>query len=89
MRLKGSAAAVIQSSVGNVAARGTFATLQSASAGGYGVTVVHGIVRAGAAVFGSVGLIDAAKEGADKESTSGNEITEEMPATDKSFSKDN
>lgn len=43
-----------QSAAGNVAARGAFATVQSAAAGGYGTGVFAGIVRvAGGAVAGA------------------------------------
>lgn len=43
-----------QSAAGNVAARGAFATVQSAAAGGYGTGVFAGIVRlTGGAVAGA------------------------------------
>ncbi|KAK7545633.1 hypothetical protein IWX49DRAFT_640369 [Phyllosticta citricarpa] len=42
----GSIAAAWQASIGPVAARGFFATLQSAATGGYGAPVVGGVVRA-------------------------------------------
>ncbi|KAL8687580.1 MAG: hypothetical protein Q9224_005110, partial [Gallowayella concinna] len=38
-----SAAAARQAAIGNVAARSTFAVLQSAGAGGYGLPIVHGV----------------------------------------------
>jgi len=40
----------LQAGVGNVAAKSTFAYLQSAGMGGYGLMVVNGVVR-GAAVM--------------------------------------
>ena len=42
----GSAAAAWQASIGPVAARGLFATLQSAGAMGYGAPIVNGVVQA-------------------------------------------
>jgi hypothetical protein len=56
MWMIGTAAAAIHSATGNVAARSAFAYLQSSAMGGYGVGVVHGVVRAGAAVAGAVGI---------------------------------
>ncbi|KAK6224521.1 hypothetical protein QIS74_02848 [Colletotrichum tabaci] len=46
----GSAAAAAQAGIGNVAAGGLFATLQSAGMGGYGAAVVNGVVQAGGGV---------------------------------------
>ncbi|KAL8640241.1 MAG: hypothetical protein Q9228_002816 [Teloschistes exilis] len=43
----GGAASAHQASHAPIVARGTFATLQSFGAGGYGVPIVHGVVRAG------------------------------------------
>ncbi|KAL3434760.1 hypothetical protein BDV09DRAFT_195620 [Aspergillus tetrazonus] len=53
-----SLAATAQSVVGNVAAGSTFATLQSAGAGGAGLAVIDGVVQAGglAVGIGNVGL---------------------------------
>lgn len=56
--------------MGNVAARGAIATLQSAGAGGYGVAVVHGILRVGAVALGAAGLM-----GKDSKGTDGGENT--------------
>lgn len=48
----GSAAAAAQSSMGEVATHGLFATMQSAAAGGYGAAIVNGAVQgAGAAGY--------------------------------------
>ncbi|RDW83501.1 hypothetical protein BP5796_04992 [Coleophoma crateriformis] len=44
--IAGSVAASLQSMVGNVGAHSTFAYLQSAAMGGYGVATVNGIVQA-------------------------------------------
>ncbi|WXC62739.1 hypothetical protein SNK03_008569 [Fusarium graminearum] len=52
----GSTAAGVQSGIGSVAAGSLFATLQSASAGGYGVAIVHGAVQAVGAVVGARGV---------------------------------
>lgn len=49
----GSAAAGLQASMGPIAARSGFATLQSAVVGGYGPVLVNGVVRAGSAVLGA------------------------------------
>lgn len=56
--ITGSLAATAQSVVGNVAAGSTFATLQSAGAGGAGLAVIDGVVQAGvlAVGIGNVGL---------------------------------
>ncbi|KAL4961439.1 uncharacterized protein BDV14DRAFT_180422 [Aspergillus stella-maris] len=53
-----SLAAGAQSAMGNVAAGSTFATLQSAAAGGYGIAAVNGVAQVGGAVVGvgSAGL---------------------------------
>ena len=58
MHMIGSAAASIHSAIGpTIAAKGAFATLTSAGAGGYGVAVVNGIVQAGgASVVGLAGI---------------------------------
>ncbi|TVY37595.1 hypothetical protein LSUB1_G004160 [Lachnellula subtilissima] len=74
-----SVAAVVQSTVGNLAARGAIATLQSASAGGYGVAVVHDVLRVGAVALGAAGLIskdDGGKEDGEN-MDSGNKTDEE------------
>ncbi|KAL8633785.1 hypothetical protein Q9189_000521 [Teloschistes chrysophthalmus] len=47
----GSAATTYQASHGPIVAQSIFATLQSAGAGGYGVPIVHDVVRAGSALF--------------------------------------
>ncbi|KAF4465418.1 Lactose regulatory [Fusarium albosuccineum] len=47
----GSIAAGAQSSIGSVVAPSLFATLQSAGAGGYGVSAVYGAVQGAAALF--------------------------------------
>ena len=44
-----SAAAAVHGSIGNIASGSIFATLQSAGAGGAGVTVVNGVVQAAGA----------------------------------------
>lgn len=54
MRCKGGVAAMFQSVFGQVAARGVFATMQSAAMGGYGVTAVSGFVSAASAGTGIV-----------------------------------
>ena len=46
MLFTGSIAACIQSGLGSVAGGSVFATLQSAGAGGYGLSVVYGGVQA-------------------------------------------
>ncbi|KAJ3499711.1 hypothetical protein NLG97_g106 [Lecanicillium saksenae] len=51
----GSAAAAVQSGIGNVVGGGVFATLQSAAAGGYGVAAVNTAVQAAGAVIASAG----------------------------------
>ncbi|KAL8635840.1 MAG: hypothetical protein Q9226_009314 [Calogaya cf. arnoldii] len=53
----GSAATVWQAAYGTITSPSLFATLQSAGAGGYGVPVIHGMVRAGVAAAGSLGAI--------------------------------
>ena len=53
--ISGSAAAVVQSGIGNIAAGGLFSTLQSAAAGGYGVAAVHGVVQTVGGVVASAG----------------------------------
>ncbi|KAL8800655.1 MAG: hypothetical protein Q9182_005025 [Xanthomendoza sp. 2 TL-2023] len=53
----GSAAVARQAAIGNVAGRSTFAVLQSAGAGGYGVPIVHGVVRAGSVIVGTLGAV--------------------------------
>ncbi|KAL8690055.1 MAG: hypothetical protein Q9218_004408, partial [Villophora microphyllina] len=60
----GTAATAYQASHGPIVARGIFATLQSAGAGGYGVPIVHGIVRAGGALASalSFGVAKACKK---------------------------
>ncbi|KAI4242568.1 MAG: hypothetical protein L6R40_003949 [Gallowayella cf. fulva] len=50
----GSAAATHQASLSPVAAKSIFSTLQSAGAGGYGLAVANGVVRAGGAVVNAV-----------------------------------
>lgn len=52
-----SVASGVQSAAGNVAAKGAFATVQSAATGGYGYGVLAGIVRVvGGAVAGADGM---------------------------------
>jgi hypothetical protein len=51
----GSVAAAVQSSLGSVVAGSTFATLQSAAAGGYGVVIVNGVIQ----VAGAAGVVAA------------------------------
>lgn len=51
----GSAAAAVQSGIGNVVSGSVFATLQSAAAGGYGVAAVTTAVQAVGAAIGSTG----------------------------------
>ncbi|KAF7551606.1 hypothetical protein G7046_g7677 [Stylonectria norvegica] len=53
----GSAAAGIQSGIGNVIAPSVFATLQSAAMGGYGVAVVHGAIQLGATAVAGTGAL--------------------------------
>lgn len=43
----------MQAAAGNVAAKSTFAYLQSAAMGGYGAPLVNGITSAGAGAFGA------------------------------------
>lgn len=66
--LPGSLAAGAQSGIGSVVAPSLFATLQSAGAGGYGVSAVYGAVQ-GAAALGAGGSFAASFRGkkADKE----------------------
>ncbi len=49
----GSIAAITQGMIGNVAASGIFATLQSAAMGGYGAVAVNGAVQTGGAILGA------------------------------------
>jgi hypothetical protein len=80
----GSVAAAYQSGVGNVVAGSTFATLQSAGAGGAGAAIVNGIAAGTATAVAAAstvpGLIRAAMEDedmtVDKEEHS-SEVTEE------------
>ncbi|KAL8670056.1 MAG: hypothetical protein Q9168_005389 [Polycauliona sp. 1 TL-2023] len=58
--VSGSIAASQQAAIGNVAARGLFATLQSAAAGGYGVPIVHGVIRAGGMATSGLGMFTSA-----------------------------
>ncbi|KAL8765406.1 MAG: hypothetical protein Q9209_007512 [Squamulea sp. 1 TL-2023] len=53
----GSVATVQHAAIGNVVARSSFATLQSAGAGGYGLPIVHGVIRVGTAASSGLGLI--------------------------------
>ncbi|KAJ4325677.1 hypothetical protein N0V84_003395 [Fusarium piperis] len=64
----GSIAAGAQSSIGSVVAPGLFATLQSAGAGGYGISTVYGAIQ-GVAALGAGGGLAASFKGkkADKE----------------------
>ena len=66
--LLGSLAAGAQSGIGSVVAPSLFATLQSAGAGGYGLSAVYGAVQ-GAAALGASGSLAASFRGkkADKE----------------------
>ncbi|OAR02892.1 hypothetical protein LLEC1_07534 [Akanthomyces lecanii] len=50
-----SAAAAVQSGIGNVVGSSVFATLQSAAAGGYDVAAVNTAVQAAGAVIASAG----------------------------------
>jgi len=50
-----SLAAVYQAVAGPIAAKGVFATLTSAGAGGYGLVVVYRATRIGIVVVGAVG----------------------------------
>ncbi|KAI4626851.1 hypothetical protein J4E83_004004 [Alternaria metachromatica] len=63
----GSAAAAVQSGIGNVAAGSAFAVLQSAAAGGSGAILVNGVaagtVTAIAVAAAAPGLIKAMQEG--------------------------
>ena len=52
---EGTVAAATQSSIGNVAAGGVFATLQSAGAGGAGLAAVNGVVQIGGGVITTIG----------------------------------
>ncbi|KAM0436933.1 hypothetical protein ACHAPT_002646 [Fusarium lateritium] len=61
----GSAAAGFQSTIGSVVAPSLFATLQSAGAGGYGVSAVYGAVQ-GAAAVGAGGSLAASFRGKKK-----------------------
>jgi hypothetical protein len=81
----GTAATAIHSATGNVAARSAFAYLQSSAMGGYGVGVVHGVVRAGAAVAAvgvfstnSAGKVGDTSEPACSEGDEGEKIKEEQ-----------
>lgn len=56
IRVSASFASAQHAAIGNVAARSFFATLQSAGAGGYGLPIVNGFIRAGSAL----GLIGSA-----------------------------
>ena len=56
IRVSASFASAQHATIGNVAARSLFATLQSAGAGGYGLPIVNGFIRAGSAL----GLIGSA-----------------------------
>ncbi|RMJ09672.1 hypothetical protein CDV36_010716 [Fusarium kuroshium] len=58
----GSIAAGAQSSIGSVIAPSLFATLQSAGAGGYGVSAVYGAIQ-GAAALGAGGSLAASFKG--------------------------
>ncbi|KAL2693807.1 hypothetical protein Neosp_000373 [[Neocosmospora] mangrovei] len=62
----GSLAAGAQSSIGSVVAPSLFATLQSAGAGGYGLSAVYGAVQ-GAAAVGAGGSLAASFRGKKKD----------------------
>lgn len=53
--MTGSLAAGVQSSIGNVAAGSTFATLQSAGTGGAGLAAVNGVVQAAGVLMTAAG----------------------------------
>ncbi|CZR65941.1 uncharacterized protein PAC_15841 [Phialocephala subalpina] len=55
------AAALVHSYIGDVAAGSVFATLQSAGAAGYGVVIVDGVASAGALTVGALKIFDAIK----------------------------
>ena len=59
--------------MGSVAAGGLFATLQSAAMGGYGVAAVGGVVQAGGAILGAIGLFGGAKKGDEETASSASE----------------
>ncbi|KAL8818111.1 MAG: hypothetical protein Q9223_003187 [Gallowayella weberi] len=67
--VSGSAAAAHQAATGNVAARSVFAVLQSAGAGGYGVPIVHGAIRAGSVIAGTFGAFAGRFRKNEKEQT--------------------
>ncbi|KAL8848450.1 MAG: hypothetical protein Q9221_006501 [Calogaya cf. arnoldii] len=71
----GSAATVWHAALGTVASPSTFATLQSAGAGGYGVPVIHGMVRAGAVAASSLGAITSTLKEYGKGDSSASEST--------------
>jgi len=52
---KGTIAAGVQSSIGNVAAGSVFATLQSAGTGGAGLAVVNGVAQVGGCAMAAAG----------------------------------
>lgn len=64
--LLGSLAAGAQSGIGSVVAPSLFATLQSAGAGGYGLSAVYGAVQ-GAAAVGAGGSLAASFRGKKKD----------------------
>ncbi|EEU46606.1 uncharacterized protein NECHADRAFT_79370 [Fusarium vanettenii 77-13-4] len=93
----GSLAAGAQSGIGSVVAPSLFATLQSAGAGGYGLSAVYGAVQGAAAVgaggslaasFGGKKKNDKEKKGdkydEESEADEGDEGDEKKPAENKS-----
>ncbi|QPH00569.1 hypothetical protein C2857_004319 [Epichloe festucae Fl1] len=65
--IAGSAAACVQSGIGNVVAGSAFATLQSAGMGGAGAAVVNGVVSTVGGVVAAVGAVSttSSKKGKD------------------------
>lgn len=91
----GSLAAGAQSGIGSVVAPSLFATLQSAGAGGYGVSAVYGAVQGVAALGTGGGLLASfrKKKAADKdregdEEKKGGEDGEESETDDEGKDED-
>ncbi|KAK2054928.1 hypothetical protein LY76DRAFT_521478 [Colletotrichum caudatum] len=59
--IAGSTAAGVHSAIGNVAASGAFAVLQSAGAGGYGLAAVHGGIQLAGSVTAVSGAVALSK----------------------------
>lgn len=79
-------ATTYQASHGPIVAQSIFATLQSAGAGGYGVPIVHDVVRAGSAL---VSVLSAGVAMAGRNETPAKDENEPIKTDDKENRNDN